>query len=880
MAVTLEDVQKALAAKTQAAPASAPTPSAPTAPGVTLADVQAALAKKQAPVPSPGWRAALRLPILAMQEGAKGLVFGTLGLPADLLNLYQQGMHYGLKKIGLDMAAPLTLPGGSEQLEKAYTERLPKLLGIAPPAQPETASERVVSRAAKLAGNVVGQGALTGAVRGVTPTAAALKREALAGAKAGAVGGTVQEVTDSPELGAVAEIGTALAPTAAAGVKALMRHTPPGKMLERNQALERLKEKELTIGNEIAQGRDVMRAEVQALTDARDEAASYAKQYRDETRRLLRDSKADEAAQTQRLGEDHRAKITALDAEKRASQQVADAQLVAIQDRKVREIEAAKQFAVGVRKKTVENAREWVKALPTPTDDEITKLYEKVGQHRFLLPTDLLQGAQEHIGEKVNMVRRFFPRANLGEVARLSALPEEAAGALPMQGKVEMPRIELQKFIRTKFGITAEGEELRGELLALTAPAETRTTGLLNKGGMTLDEMAQAAEEAGYILSPDKTALLNALDTSMRGRPVFSMHDDMADELGDFFDRAAGGAPLLPTEMSFQEARALLTWLGQRIGSLKRATTPDAGEQLGAAKLLYQRVQQTLDRAVGTGDLSAQARKDLKAANAAYKVKATVDELADEIEAAISIRSDFGVDFNPGKVLDTLRKGKDGEFLRERLRDVGLLDSTQTFLNRAGVQLSIAKQRVPATRQALAKELQQIRAGAREQANTLAIKKGELDELTRLEKERIAQESVARETAITDQSQQMLDAIGQRQQQIQGALRDTRQRFQVQKEGLQEGLAAARRDIPEPVRMPSLGFWGSGVGVAAWMNSVPGLAITAPVLFARLMMTAPGQRALAKMMQRNNGAFSPEELQVLAAMVLRDAETTAPPRVE
>jgi hypothetical protein len=90
----------------------------------------------------------------------------------------------------------------------------------------------------------------------------------------------------------------------------------------------------------------------------------------------------------------------------------------------------------------------------------------------------------------------------------------------------ELPsqELELQDFIRQQGGIRVQGEELSSELAAVVSRKETGTTGLQNNvSGRSLQQMAETAQEQGFIPTPDKTSLLEALDRSVtRGLPVYS----------------------------------------------------------------------------------------------------------------------------------------------------------------------------------------------------------------------------------------------------------------------------------------------------------------------------------------------------------------------
>lgn len=314
--------------------------------------------------------------------------------------------------------------------------------------------------------------------------------------------------------------------------------------------------------------------------------------------------------------------------------------------------------------------------------------------------------------------------------------------------------------------------------------------------------------------------------------------------------RLAAGAPqatpsaqleLLPVpaeQMTFQEAHGLLKWLGQRIGSLQRATTPDAGEQLGAAKLLYSKVQQSLEQAAESGAIPAQARADLRAANLAYKQRATVEALGDAIESAIATNAKGQITINPGRLLDTLRKGKQGTFLADRLREVGLLDQVEKTFGDIAAGIRQEAARIPAVRERFAAQALEIIPPLKEQ------------------------EAAMRAAA------QHIQARGQAQ------IADIRGGLQVQEAG-----------IPPTVRPPSMeGILGAG-GFSSGMTllitgghygqaGAIGALAAAPFVLARLLMTGPGQTLVRRMVTANAGVLDEPMLQLLASTVLR-AETTS-----
>ena len=86
--------------------------------------------------------------------------------------------------------------------------------------------------------------------------------------------------------------------------------------------------------------------------------------------------------------------------------------------------------------------------------------------------------------------------------------------------------LELKDFIGQMRGIQLEGEELAGELAAVVSQKETGQRGLQNNiSGVSLQRMAEAAQEQGFIATADKESLLEALARSVtQGQPVYSVY--------------------------------------------------------------------------------------------------------------------------------------------------------------------------------------------------------------------------------------------------------------------------------------------------------------------------------------------------------------------
>jgi hypothetical protein len=114
-------------------------------------------------------------------------------------------------------------------------------------------------------------------------------------------------------------------------------------------------------------------------------------------------------------------------------------------------------------------------------------------------------------------------------------------------------------FLKSKGGLQDQG----GELASRDIRKEVR--GLVKDSGLTLDEAAELAAEAGYIAPQyDETMLLDALDREIRGEPVYGSReagDADAREIGrllDELEEMVGMLGLNLEEMSNEEVRAEL----------------------------------------------------------------------------------------------------------------------------------------------------------------------------------------------------------------------------------------------------------------------------------------------------------------------------------
>lgn len=156
----------------------------------------------------------------------------------------------------------------------------------------------------------------------------------------------------------------------------------------------------------------------------------------------------------------------------------------------------------------------------------------------------------------------------LGNTTELDALLDRLrSGDLPKPNDVFGQ--SLTEFLKKAGGVQDQG----GELASRNVDAATKpfTKKLVQKKGLTLDEAAQRATEAGYLDARDLNKLLDALDQEARGTPVFALGKENA--------RAFDVQQNLESLKSYLEAKGI---------DLKTATNAQIKQLLGEA------VQQTL----------------------------------------------------------------------------------------------------------------------------------------------------------------------------------------------------------------------------------------------------------------------------------------------
>ena len=133
-------------------------------------------------------------------------------------------------------------------------------------------------------------------------------------------------------------------------------------------------------------------------------------------------------------------------------------------------------------------------------------------------------------------MREALLRGAVADVAegRPVETPAEVFGYLPVRAsdsraaayeRVPAEPLRLASFLQREGGLVDEGGELRANDFMRQRP------GLVNREGLPLDAAALKAWEEGYLPGterPDINALLDALDSDLKGHPVYSERDHLA----------------------------------------------------------------------------------------------------------------------------------------------------------------------------------------------------------------------------------------------------------------------------------------------------------------------------------------------------------------
>jgi hypothetical protein len=495
------------------------------------------------------------------------------------------------------------------------------------------------------------------------------------------------------------------------------------------------------------------------------------------------------------------------------------------------------------------------------------------------LPASVLDGlaeARAKLAAKEARIASVLPEASNPTLRKLGGtVAQEGADVAPQLtnpsataargglGKANPQELELQDFLRQpdkqgRWGINLNDDELFSEFDALLGKAESGSARLKNQHGLTSSAQAQRAHEQGFIETPDVDALKQALDESIAmGRPVYSKFRSYADIDYGLTPEALGPNP------SFQALRETISRLGQRIGDARAGVNTGqtgAREQLAALSSMYGALQKGMTLAEESGELTPAAREALKKANAAFKVRATMDDLAGLIESKIRTPAGGAEVFNAGQVLDALRKPQNKD-LRAKLDEIGVLPQLESFLD--GLQGRIANAKDAMVK---ARELDRTAKGLYKQMNQderaavqryIDAQQGMQERLT------TAQAGVGEETA----------AIGQQAEARAGMLKsDAQTALQAGKEA-QETTRRKIASIQSPSFNDALtfGYLPAAVGAMGTLATgdyVTGAKMAAPFFasgfLVRALMTPKGQEMVGKVLEASGGIMTPAAVVVLS----------------
>jgi hypothetical protein len=286
----------------------------------------------------------------------------------------------------------------------------------------------------------------------------------------------------------------------------------------------------------------------------------------------------------------------------------------------------------------------------------------------------------------------------------------------------------------------------------------------------------------------------------------------------DAFGQPITTPPIPAQPPSFGNIREVLTRLGDNIGDARSAVNQGrtgAREELRAWTSLYGTLEQALEEASRSGDLTPAAREALQQANAAFKVKATVDDLRGLLEARLRTPEGVAEIFNPGPVLDAVRRPANAD-LRAHLADIGVLGGLETFLQDLQGTLAAPRNAVLKARELQQAAQQVVRQLGPEEQQALAryteAASGMQQRLTQ------ARQSVGEERS----------ALGQQADARAGMLRSQADQAAAQGKETLRDLERQRAAIPTPTFPNSLAFgYGpaaiAGVGTAVTGNYQTGL---------------------------------------------------------
>lgn len=246
----------------------------------------------------------------------------------------------------------------------------------------------------------------------------------------------------------------------------------------------------------------------------------------------------------------------------------------------------------------------------------------------------------------------------------------------------------LAEFLASQGGIKDQGGEI-SRLEMKTKPFKKK---LIKDTGMDLDTAAEMAAEAGYLPERDVNALINALDSEARGKPLYSPANVKPGHEDALFEQA------FETKVSFQNIQ-----VGDRLERLKVMTRMEE-RQISGAKINLVPMQEELaeiskiakqagglaDKEMGTTLLQfIQAKPAFVSYPVAKAIRTEVRTMADTLKSAIETKNAPAIgkaNTIYGKLTDAIRTGlkEDDPFLADMWDEANRIESgaQQTFNNK------------------------------------------------------------------------------------------------------------------------------------------------------------------------------------------------------
>lgn len=218
------------------------------------------------------------------------------------------------------------------------------------------------------------------------------------------------------------------------------------------------------------------------------------------------------------------------------------------------------------------------------------------GESQVLLPVDQMQAAKDKfLGPGTfgsgGMAQQAVDEARRIGTQELPAIRPAATGRQPQ---------DIAQAVRSLGGINPNSAGGMNREIAELGRRQTGTTGLVSAKGRTVDELAEALHERGFLNSPDPAELLDALRANLSGRKVYAA-DVPENAFRAGVERAMGDAPQaerIGKPVSFEELQNLRSSIGEqwriatRAGNAKEAAALDAQRRA---------IDSTLDRIASGG---------------------------------------------------------------------------------------------------------------------------------------------------------------------------------------------------------------------------------------------------------------------------------------